>query len=596
MVHRLLEYPFDPQLLIQKKKSIKRELLSAGNFVEKRVAILGGSTTNEIKNMLELFLLNYGIKPRFYESEYGRYWQDAVFENAELNAFDPEVIYIHTSNRNIGRFPSMEDSQAAVNELLMEQYRRFETMWDKLLSKYCCPVIQNNFEMPLFRLLGNKDASDPHGRTNFISRLNQQFYEYAQNHENYYINDINYLSASFGLDQWSAPFYWYMYKYALSLPAIPHLAFSVAKIVKSILGKNKKAMALDLDNTLWGGVIGDDSVTGIEIGRETPVAQAYLEFQEYLKAQKGLGILLNICSKNEMENALAGLNHPEGVLRPEDFIVIKASWQNKDISMAEIAEQLNISTDSLVLIDDNPAEREIVTLGVSGVEAPALDKIERYILLIDRCGFFEVTSYSDEDMNRNAMYQANMERVREKESFTDYEEYLRSLQMTAQIRSFDALYMQRIAQLTNKTNQFNLTTKRLTQSEIAGIASDRDYITLYGKLTDKYGDNGVVTVVIGKKDCASACLNVELWLMSCRVLKRNLEHAMLDVLVEKAKAAHLRKIRGVYYRTKKNHIVSEFYGEMGFTKVSGAEDESVWELDVEQYETKNHLIEIVKGD
>jgi len=594
-MNKLLEYPFDPQLLMRKKKSIKKELLSSGTFIEKRIAILGGSTTDEVKNMLELFLLNYGIKPSLYESGYGRYWQEAVFDNAALDEFAPDVIYIHTSNRNIECFPTMQDSQQEINEILQRQYRQFTIMWDRLREKYDCPIIQNNFEPPLFRLLGNKDVSDIHGRINFINRINDLMCTYAQEHTDFYINDINYLSAVYGLDQWSDPFYWYMYKYALSLSAVPYLAFSVAKIIKSIFGKNKKAIMVDLDNTLWRGTIGEDGLAGIEVGQETPIGQAYYEFQKYLKAHRDLGILLNVNSKNSMENALTGLNHPEGILRPEDFVVLKANWENKDRNTIEIAQELNIGTDSLVFIDDNPAERELVIAQVNGVEAPAIEKVEHYVTAIDRCGFFEVTSFSEDDTKRNDMYKANIMRAKAKESFADYEEYLRSLEMCAEIRDFDDIYMQRISQLTNKTNQFNLTTKRFSYAEICAIAADDNYINLYGKLTDKYGDNGVVTVVMGKKDVISKTLDIEVWLMSCRVLKRKLEYAMLDVVVERAKAAGLKKIRGYYFRTKKNAMVANFYEEMGFSIITETADKSIWELDVADYKPQNHIITVLEG-
>lgn len=204
--------------------------------------------------------------------------------------------------------------------------------------------------MPFYRLMGNKDCSDYRGRTNFISRLNQAFYDFAEKTEGFYINDINYLSADYGLKEWSNPSFWNMYKYAMCFEAIPYLAFSVSNIIKSIFGKNKKALALDLDNTLWGGVVGDDGVDGIEIGQENGVSQSYYEFQSYIKQLKSLGIILTVCSKNDHENAIAGLNHPEGVLKPDDFIIIKANWENKDRNIAETAAELNILPEAIVLL------------------------------------------------------------------------------------------------------------------------------------------------------------------------------------------------------------------------------------------------------
>lgn len=590
---RELEYPFDGEYILKKARSIKKALLADGSSrIPKKIAVLGGSTTHDVVRILELFLLNYGIEPRFYKSEYGRYWQDAMFENDELRQFAPDMIYIHTSNRNLTRYPSMSDTAEEVESLLEETYCHFEVMWERLREVYGCPVIQNNFEYPYYRLLGNREAYDIHGRIYFINRLNERFYRYAMSHRNFYINDIQYLSADYGLEQWAAPFYWHMYKYALCLPAIPTLSFSIANIMKSVYGRNKKALVLDLDNTLWGGVVGDDGVENLEIGQETSMGQVYSEFQYYLKQQKDIGVMLNVCSKNEEENALAGLQHPDGLLHPEDFILIKANWEPKSKNVADIAAELNIMQDSLVFVDDNPAEREIVRTQLPGVAVPEMTSPEQYIRALDRSGFFEVTSLSEDDKKRNEMYKANLERKKQQESFADYGAYLKSLEMKGTIRAFEPIYMARIAQLTNKSNQFNLTTRRYTQAEIEKMAADESYITLYGRLEDKFGDNGVVSVVIARKDGDTA--HVELWLMSCRVLKRDMEYAMMDALVKKCTEAGITKIKGYYYPTAKNRMVENFYELHGFSREKQDENgNAVWYYEIGQpYENKNKVISV----
>ena len=588
-----LQYPFNSEYILKKSKSIKRALLEQQTSrIPKKIAVLGGSTTHDIIRILELFLLDQGIEPSFYESEYGKFWEDAMFDNEELVRFAPDLIYIHTSNRNITDYPTVLDDEKTVEELLERQYKHFEVMWEKLEDKYHCPVIQNNFEFPFYRLLGNQDAVDVHGRICFLTELNRKFYEYARSHDHFYINDIQYLSACYGLDAWADPFFWHMYKYALSLPAVPTLAFNVAGIIKSVYGKNKKALVLDLDNTLWGGIVGDDGVENLEIGQETSMGQTFTEFQQYVKAHKDIGVMLNVASKNEEENAIAGLNHPDGVLRPEDFIVIKANWEPKSRNIEEIAKELNILPESLVFVDDNPAEREIVRAQVPGVAAPEIDRPEHYIQVLDKSGFFEVTKLSEDDKKRNEMYQANLERKHQEASFENYEDYLHSLDMVGTIRPFEPLYMARIAQLTNKSNQFNLTTKRFTQSEIEQTAADQGYLTLYGKLEDKFGDNGVVSVVIGRVE--GSVLHMELWLMSCRVLKRDMEFAMMDEVVNRCVEKGIEVIRGYYYPTAKNAMVKNFYELQGFTKVS--EDEAgnaVWEYRIPgEYEKKNKVIRV----
>lgn len=594
---RELEYPFEGEQLIKKKKYIRKQLLAntSKKFLEKKIAILGGETTQNIKLILELFLLNYGIKPIFYESEYNQWYEDGMFGNPELESFVPDLIYVCTCIRNISEFPLVSDDQKTVEDKCIGTCSKFISLWDALFDRFQCIIIQNNFEYPYFRLMGNKDASDIHGRVNFVTRLNCKFYEYAQAHENFYICDVNYLSASYGLDKWSEPYYWHMYKYAVAVPAIPYLSFNVANIIKSIYGKNKKAFNLDLDNTLWGGVVGDDGADNIEIGQETSLAQTYSEFQEYIKLHKELGILLTINSKNDEENALSGLARPDSILHREDFVNIKANWNPKSNNLAETAQEMALLPDSFVFVDDNPAEREIITAQFPEVSVPEMNSVEHYVKTIDRSGFFEVTALSLDDQKRNEMYQENAKRNEFRAAFTNYEEYLKSLEMKGEIQAFIPAYMSRIAQLTNKSNQFNLTTRRYSQSDIEAIAEDPEHITLYGRLEDKFGDNGVVSIVIGKiAGEKSDELHMELWLMSCRVLKREMEFAMMDGLVEKAQAAGIRKIIGYYYPTAKNAMVKDFYALQGFQKIS--EDEkgnTIWEFIIpEAYKKKQCVIEV----
>ena len=588
-----LQYPFDANYILSKKKRLRRQLLSDGRErIKKNIAILGGYTTNDIKLIMELFLLEQGIEPSFYESEYNQFYQDAMFDNAELEQFRPDIIYVCTSNRNIVRYPVMSDTRGGVDGLLEAEYVKYVSVWESLEQRYGCPIIQNNFEMPFYRLLGNKDASDIHGKVNFLTCLNLRFYEYAQTHDNFYICDINYISADYGLKEWSDPFYYHMYKYALNVNAIPYLAFNVANIIKSIFGKNKKGFVLDLDNTLWGGVIGDDGVENIVLGPEESEGQVYSEFQRYIKEHTPLGVILNIDSKNEEDNAYAGLAHPDSELSKDDFIIVKANWNPKDQNFREIADGLNLLPESLLFIDDNPAERHIVTEQLPGVIAPEIGEVHNYIQNIDRGGYFEVTVLSADDQKRNEMYKENAKRLEQQASFTDYTDYLMSLDMHAVIRMFEPIYMARIAQLTNKSNQFNLTTRRYTQSEIEALAADRQYITLYGKLIDKFGDNGVVSVVIGHV-MGDEC-HIDLWIMSCRVLKRDMEYAMMDTLVHRCMEQDVKTIYGYYYPTAKNAMVKNFYELQGFEKIR--EDESgntTWKYVIDNYyDNKNKIIKV----
>lgn len=586
-----LDYPFDSEYIIRNKRKIKRSLLERPNLMEKRIAILGGSTTDDIKNMLELFLLNYGIKPVFYESEYNMYYEDALFGNSELDGFKPDIIFIHTTFRNLINTPSITDTQEEVEEKLNNEFNRFIAIWESLANKFSSVIIQNNFEWPHYRLMGNKDVSNFHGLTNFITRINMLFYDYAEKHDNFYINDINYVSSCYGLDRWHNLFYWYMYKYAMDVNAIPYLSFNLAHIIKSIYGKNKKALVLDLDNTLWGGVIGDDGKEGIHVGPELSSGQVYYEFQDYLKKNKELGILLNINSKNDYENAIDGLNSPGCLLKPDDFIIIKANWENKNKNIIDISEELNIGADSFVFVDDNPVERDIVSTFVDGIAVPSLSNPEDYIKVIDRNGYFEVTNFSKEDLKKSELYKDNAKRSALMATFESYDDYLLSLKMTSEIMSFKDIYLERISQLSNKSNQFNLTTKRYSISDIESIKNDDNYIKLYGTLKDIFGDNGLISVVIGEKRLDE--LHIDLWIMSCRVLKRNMEYAMMDEVVKLSKEKEITKIYGYYYPTLKNKMVENFYDGFGFDLVN--EDEQgnkTYILDVNNYEFRNNVIEV----
>lgn len=587
------DFPYDFAALTDNRRKTKRELLNDGsNRIKKNIAVLGGSTTNDIIKTLEVLLLAEGIEPTFYESEYNRFWQDAMFGNEELADFKPDIIYIHTSYRNIAPFlPEATDSEADVKARIDDRYAYFEKMWQKLASDYNCPIIQNNFELPPYRLFGNRDCYDIHGGVSFINELNRLFSEYARNNPGFYICDINFVASCFGLDNWFDDQAWYMYKYACALNAVPYVADNLSHMIKSIFGKNKKVLALDLDNTLWGGVVGDDGVEGIEIGEETATAECYKAFQNYVKKHKSLGIMLTIASKNDHENAIAGLNHPEGVLRPDDFIVIKANWETKDRNLVATANEMDLGIDSFVFVDDNPTERALVERSIKGIAVPLMDSPSEYIRTIDRNGYFEVTNFSADDLKRNEMYKANVKRAELSTEFADYTEYLLSLDMKGEIKAFSPMYMQRITQLTNKSNQFNLTTKRYTQPEIEAAASDGKHITLYGKLSDTFGDNGVVSVVIGKIE-NSVC-NIELWLMSCRVLKKNMEYAMLDTLVEECKKKNIDTIIGHYFPTAKNSMVKNLFNDFGFEKLSEDSDGNTeWKLNIANYENKNNVIKI----
>lgn len=567
----IIDHPIDPALILQKKRSLKRTLSAAPGLVPKRVALMSGSTIGEVKNILELFLLANGIQPQFYEGQYGLYYENLVFDDGALAAFAPEVLYIHTSSHNIQHWPEPGEDAAACAQKRADALARLKAAASAALG-FGCPVILNNFDLPVYRVMGNSEGSAASGHVRFVRQLNEELAAFVEATPNLYLNDLAYLQAVHGMDAFSSQTAWYAYKYAVSIDCIPFLCQSVANIIKSLFGRNKKALALDLDNTLWGGIIGDDGPEGIVLGSESPAGMAYSEFQSYLKALSELGVLLNVCSKNEPANAEAGFARPDSVLKKEDFVSFKANWEPKHLNLAAMAREINLLPDSFVFVDDNPAEREIVRRELPGVTVPELTAPEDYIKALDRGGYFEVTTLSADDRKRTEMYRQNAQRAALEESFGSYEDYLKSLEMVGEFGPFDAAHAERITQLINKTNQFNLTTRRYSAAEVEGLLGDAGHITLYGRLLDKFGDNGIVTALIGAVQ--GETLDIELWIMSCRTFKRQLEQAMFDRLCEAAAARGIKRIVGHYYPTAKNLLVKDFYATIGFTMTEEEADGS----------------------
>lgn len=587
-----LEYPFDNLFILNNKKSLKKSLLNLDNFIQKNIAILSGSTIGEIKNILEIFLLNYGIKANFFEGQYNRFYEEGAFFNRELKEFCPDIIYIHTTNKNISKFPQINDTDDKINLKLDNEFKKFKDIWDNLKATYNCTIIQNNFELLQYRLMGNMDIYNKNGSLNFINELNQKFYNYARNASNFFINDINYLSAYYGLEKWFENSYWYLYKYALSLEAIPLLCYNIASIIKSLLGKNKKSLILDLDNTLWGGIIADDGLENIKLGLDSPEGMIFYDFQKYIKGLSRLGISLNVCSKNEEGTAYLGFDHRFSILNKNDFISFKANWNEKYKNILEISNEINIGTDSMVFIDDNPVERDIVKNNISDISIIELTKPENYLNILDKSNFFELTILSNDDKSRNEFYKANIQRNLDSANFEDYNSYLKSLNMKCEIETVNEKNILRVTQLINKTNQFNFTTKRYTESEIRLILNSEYYFTLSIRLKDKFGDNGIVSVVI--VSIHSEYVKIDLWVMSCRVFKRNLEFAVFDEIIKKCVDLNVNKIRGIYIPSKKNIIIKDFYNSLGFKKIEQIDNTEFWEYIIPKEPIKyNTTMEVI---
>lgn len=589
---------YDAATLLRKQKSLLKEYRERaakdGNYIVKRIAVLGGSTVTYIKNLMEIFLLSSGIAPTFYESEYNKFYEDAVFGNPELDRFKPDIIVIFTSVVNLVETPDFDDNDISIQSKIDRTYQRFVDVWQRLDERFHATVIQNNFELPPAMSLGHLEATSPYGLNRFVETLNSRFAEYANGHDNFCLHDLHALSARIGLDRWHNRSQYYAYKFAMDYDYMPTVAHSITTIIYALLGKSKKCLVLDLDNTLWGGIIADDGVDNLQIGHETPEAEAYTAFQTYVKRLSRRGVILAVCSKNDDAMARSGFNHPDSVLKIDDFASFVANWEPKNINIQSIAAELNIGLDSMVFIDDNPVERQLVREALPDVAVPEVDvnDVFSYIRAIEDHGYFETVAVSEDDRRRSEQYRERRERQKAASNFVDYDEFLRSLEMRAEIAPFRSVYFDRIAQLTNKTNQFNLTTRRCTRADIEEMANDDNCITLYGRLIDKFGDNGLVSVVVGERHGSE--LHIILWLMSCRVLKRGLEEVMLDCLVSEAKRRGIKELIGIYRPTAKNSMVARLYDELGFEFLLQNNDGTLSKLHVENYEPRGRFIQILE--
>lgn len=575
-----LKAPFSPDAILRKRTALKRELLRQTDLLPCRIAILGGSTTQEIRSILEIFLLAQGIQPSFYESGYNAFYEEVISGTPLLREFRPEIVFVHTTWHNVSVFPELLEKEDSVAQLVRTEMRRFETLWSKIHQDFGALIVQNNFDLPPLRPLGNLEASESYGRTNYLLRLNAEFAGYARTHSRFLLNDILFLSAQLGLTQWADKNYWYNFHMALSPVATVAISHNLALLVKSVYGKSKKCLVLDLDNTLWGGVIGEEGLQGLLLGRDHPTGEAYMDFQLYVKGLRDRGILLAVCSKNDAQNALEGLSHPDSVLKLEDFSAFKANWDPKCDNIRKIALELNIGLDSMVFVDDNPAERAIVSAQVPEVAVPDIGSdVTAYAEILESEGYFEPLKIAKDDLERSFYYRGNSQRNACESEFQNYDQFLASLEMTAEIGSIPPVYLERCTQLVNKSNQFNLTTRRYTPAEVEELSQDRDRVALYGRLRDRFGDNGLVSVIFGS--FRDQVLHVDLWVMSCRVLKRGMEYAMFDAVIEECLERGVRKIVGVYIPTKKNAMVAGHYSELGF-RPSGEilTDRTVWEFEI----------------
>lgn len=531
-----------------------------------KLAVMGDCATQHLATAIRGYGYHMGLGLSVFDADYNQIDAQVMDPGSELYEFQPNAVLIQMCTEKLYKaFCSTPlDRRSSFAE---DMFSRISMTWQQINANIRTTIFQCNF--PLmddggFGQFGNKtqDAFLFQQR-----KLNFLLMQGCQNIKNVYILDLDAIQAVCGREKFADPKLYYIAKMPICVEILPAVAKQVLDMIQALRGQVKKCVVLDLDNTLWGGVIGDDGLSGIQIG-ELGTGQAFSDFQCWLKELKNRGMLLAVCSKNNDATAREPFEkHPEMVLRLEDISMFVANWEDKASNIRMIQKTLNIGMDSLVFLDDNPFERNLVRSMIPEITVPELpEDPAMYLHYLRSLNLFETASYSADDSNRTKQYREQAERAVFESSFQSYDAYLEGLDMKAVCAPFDTFHYPRIAQLTQRSNQFNLRTVRYTEAEIEAIAQNDNHICLYFMLKDKFGDHGLISVVILDKQ-EDSTLFVSEWLMSCRVLKRGMEEYIINSIIQTAADHGFRKVIGEYIPTPKNSMIKDLYEKMGFARI-----------------------------
>jgi FkbH-like protein len=543
-----------------------------------RLAILSNSTIDLILPALVASAARHGIALDVIQPSYDQVAQEALTPDSKVNSSKPDAVLFALDYRALPLKLCLGDAQASdavVNGVI--GYLQALREGIKANSNALC--IFQSFAPPVETLFGSLDRALPGTLRSLIERINCELAEMVLGSGDVLL-DVAGLAETVGLSDWHDPQLWNMAKCPFSDQLIPLYADHVARIVAAIRGKSRKVLILDLDNTVWGGVIGDDGLEGIQIAQGDARGEAYLAVQRLALDLRQRGVVLAVCSKNTDEVARRPFeDHPEMLLKLDHIAVFQANWSDKATNIQAIAEELSLGLDAMVFLDDNPAERGLVRTLLPQVAVPELpDEPAFYARTLAAGGYFESVAFASEDLARAGFYQDNAKRANLQKQVGGVEAYLASLDMTITFQPFDATGRARIVQLVNKSNQYNLTTRRYTDPEVAEAEADPAVFTLQVRLADIFGDNGMISVVICRP-AEPGVWEIDSWLMSCRVLGRKVEHMVLREILEHARAEGISKLTGVYRPTDRNKLVVDHYAKLGFTKVDEEESGLTrWEL------------------
>ncbi len=543
-----------------------------------KVALLASSTTDHLVEVMTLWLALEGFAAEIYASPFDTVTQTVIDPNSGLYAFEPDIVWFFSNWRDL-RIPVAPGAdRTEVEAAVSGAADATAELWMKLREHSPAIIIQNNADVPAVDVFGNFEANVHWSARSLMRRYNLALADRVQS--GICILDLDHLSGAYGKDRWSEQRHWHHSKHAISFDALGLVCFSFVRIVGALKGQSKKCLVLDLDNTLWGGVIGDDGMDGIRLGSGAD-GEAFVHFQKYVLSLKNRGVILAVCSKNEASIASeAFANHPDMQLKLEDIAVFRANWDNKADNIRAIADTLNIGIDSIVFVDDNPAERALVRKFLPMVSVPELPEDPAgYVDVLHRHRYFETVSFSEEDGKRADYYRANACRDEVRQQFTDQAAFQQSLLMEADIGCIEGFYLSRSAQLINKSNQFHLTGTRYSDAEVSAFLKRDDWIGRHFVLRDRFGDNGLISVVLLRREVSR--LLIDTWVMSCRVLGRGMEELIANEIVNVARALGCSSVVGRYVPSKKNKLVEKLYQRLGFTLVSEDRGTTEWEVDVE---------------
>ncbi|MFM0284230.1 HAD-IIIC family phosphatase [Paraburkholderia sediminicola] len=537
-----------------------------------RLAVLGSFTVDHLFAGIRVGGLRRGLAVTTYATGYNQYMNEVLDTMSALHAFAPNALLFAFDAKHLLGTPKLDLSRTDADQLVERAVEQLRSLWRQARLHFNGPLIQQTL-LPIGEaLLGSNEQRLPAAPLRLIQCLNAALRDAADD-EGVDLLALDQQCAQLGLAAWHDPKLWHRAKQYVSPLASPLYGELVARLLAARRGRSAKCLVLDLDNTLWGGVIGDDGLDGIVLGQGNASGEAFAAFQQYCKALLQRGVILAVCSKNDEANALAPFtSHPEMVLKREDIACFVANWDDKATNLRRIAQQLNIGIDALVFVDDNPFERDLVRRELPMVAVPELPKDPAlYADCVARGGYFESTGVTDEDRERGWQYQANLQREAARTAHVDLGSYLRSLDMVLEWTPFDTLNLQRIVQLINKTNQFNLTTQRQSEDEVRSRMADPRALLLQFRLKDRFGDNGIIAIVTGRFESdAPDTLHLDTWLMSCRVLGRLVEEASLNVVMAEAARLGARHVSGEYRPSEKNQMVCGHYEKLGFAPRDGA--------------------------